>query len=71
MRTALARSNALDAVVAEEEGKADRECRLAGAGVGMTGLVGWLAWWGGGPGGVAGRWDCWPGWETGRVVGGG
>ena len=40
-RTALARCNARDAVVATEAGKTAREGRLAG--------------WGGGQGGVAGR----------------
>ena len=60
IRTALARSNASDTVVAEEEGKAVWEGRQAGW---RGGKVGWLAGSGpgGGPGGVAGKvgWRAW------------
>ena len=57
-RTALARRNARDTVVAEEDGMVVREVRQAGwdGGLGgMAGRVGWLAGWRGGPGGMAGR----------------
>ena len=72
MRTALARRNARDAVVAEQESKAVREGRQAEWG---GGWVGWWAGWYGGPGRVAGR-AGWGGWQGGmvgsrRMVGGG
>ena len=86
MRTAQARRNASDAIVAEEAGKTAREGRLAGWGGGqgevagrprpgvVVGRVGWQAGSGGGPGGEAGqvgRRAGWGGGEEGRVVGGG
>ena len=48
-RTALARRNAPNAVVAEEESKAvSQEGRQGG----LADRVGWLAWWGRGLGGM-------------------
>ena len=72
-RTAHARRNASDAVVAEEAGKTALECRPAGWGGGQGGVagrVGWRAWSGGRPGRVAGRvgrragWGGWPGGQS-------
>ena len=57
-RTALARRNARDAVVADEAGKAVWEGRPAGWGGWQGGVKGWVGWGvgsGGGPGRVAGQ----------------
>ena len=79
-RTALARCNASDAVVAEEAGRAVREGRPAGWGGGPGRVAGWAGWRAGqegGPGRMVGRvgwraeWGGGPGGEAGRVVGGG
>ena len=60
LHPALARCNAPDAVVAEEDGKAVRKGGQAGWGGGqggIAGLVGWQAGSGGGLGGGMARWS--------------
>ena len=55
-RTALARRNASDTVVAEEE---LLRARLSGKAGWQGGVAGWVVW--------RARWDCVQGWVVGRV----
>ena len=64
-RTALARRNARDAVVAEEAGKVGWRAGRGGGPGGLTGRVGWRAGWGGWQGRVAGRVGWRAGWSEG------
>ena len=70
-RTALARHNARDAVMAEEAGKAVLEGRQTGWGGGpdgVAGQVGWLAGSGGEPGTTVRWWASWEGGPDGRLA---
>ena len=69
MRTALARRNARDAVVAEQESKAVREGRQAEWGGGLGGVVGRVVWRAR-EGGRAGRVGRLAGWDGGQPADG-